>query len=100
MWMKWVLDQDGYIDGIKISNVQVDNTYFLSDCYLDPRDHSCSTYLDSFYLGKYEANNYTNGIVSKISEDFDGISIDNIREFLRQHNSDAINTFLEQHDGY
>lgn len=100
IWVKWVLDQDGYIDGVKFSNVQIDDSYFLPDCYLDPRDHSCSTYLDSFYLGKYEANNYINGIVSKVDENFSGISINNIKDFLRQHNNDAISGFLEKHDGY
>ncbi len=50
IYMKWVLDESGYVDGVKFSNVQVDDTYFLSDAYYNTAD-SVPEY---FSMGKYE----------------------------------------------
>jgi hypothetical protein len=58
-----VLDGDGNIDGIKISNVQVDSDYFIPDAFLDPTD--TNNYLDYFALGKYEASGSSSKMYSK-----------------------------------
>lgn len=49
-YMKWVLDSSGNIDGWKISNQKVDDTYFLNDAFLSPTGAEN----DYFALGKYE----------------------------------------------
>lgn len=53
MWIKWVNDTNGNIDGIKVADSQVDEEYFLSDAYLKPDG---SSYNDYFEMGKYEAS--------------------------------------------
>lgn len=63
MWIKWVLDGSGNIDGIKISNVQADPDFFIPDAFLDPKDGV--SHLDYFALGKYEASGSTGKIYSK-----------------------------------
>ncbi len=56
LYMKWVLNKDGYIDGVSISNKQVDDTYFIPDAYLNPVSSYLSEglYNDYFSIGKYE----------------------------------------------
>lgn len=49
-YMKWVLNSSGVIDGWKISNQKVDDTYFLPDAFLSPSGAEN----DYFALGKYE----------------------------------------------
>lgn len=49
-YMKWVTDSNGVIDGWKISNAQVDDSYFIPDCFLSPS----GGVNDYFALGKYE----------------------------------------------
>lgn len=68
VWMKWVLDGSGNIDGVKFSNVQADSDYFIPDCFLDPKDTTYSTYLDYFALGKYEASGSSSKMYSKASQ--------------------------------
>lgn len=63
MWIKWVLDGSGNIDGIKISNVQADDDYFIPDAFLNPA--AMNTYLDYFALGKYEASGSSSKMYSK-----------------------------------
>lgn len=63
MWIKWVLDGSGNIDGIKISNVKADDDYFIPDAFLDPTD--TNNYLDYFALGKYEASGSSSKMYSK-----------------------------------
>lgn len=63
MWIKWVLDGSGNIDGIKISNVKADDDYFIPDAFLNPA--AMNTYLDYFALGKYEASGSSSKIYSK-----------------------------------
>lgn len=55
-WMKWILDENGYIDGISISNAKVDNDYFIPDAFLHPASYGTDEYFycDYFALGKYE----------------------------------------------
>lgn len=55
-WMKWILDENGYIDGISISNAKVDNDYFIPDAFLHPASYGRDEYFycDYFALGKYE----------------------------------------------
>lgn len=53
MWLKWIYDDNGDIDGIKISDAQIDDGYFIPDAFLDPA--GTGNYLDYFALGKYEA---------------------------------------------
>lgn len=49
-YMKWVTDSGGVLDGWKISNAQVDDDYFVPDCFLSPS----GAVNDYFALGKYE----------------------------------------------
>lgn len=65
LWMKWVLDSDGCINGYKFANAKADNDYFIPDAFLDPRDSTGATYLDYFALGKYEASGSTTKMYSK-----------------------------------
>lgn len=55
-YMKWLLDDNGYIDGVNISNAKVDEDYFIPDAFLDPSSYGETeyTYCDYFALGKYE----------------------------------------------
>ena len=63
MWMKWVT-KGGNIDGVRFASVQVDDTWFISDAFLDPRDETCQTYLDYFALGKYEGSGSSSKVFS------------------------------------
>lgn len=65
LWMKWITTSSGDIDGFKVSDVQVDSSYFVPDAFLDPRDTTCNTYLDYFALGKYEASGSSSKLYSK-----------------------------------
>lgn len=54
LYLKYEQDSDGMLTGYKISKTKIDDTYFVPDAFLDPRDATGSTYLDYFALGKYE----------------------------------------------
>lgn len=68
MWMKWVT-KGGNIDGVRFASVQVDDTWFISDAFLDPRDETCQTYLDYFALGKYEGSGSSSKVFSRSGDD-------------------------------
>ena len=68
LYMKWVKTSDGTLDGVKISNAQVDSDYFIPDAFLDPKDETCSTYLDYFAIGKYEGGGSTGKMYSKTNQ--------------------------------
>ena len=53
-YIKYVVNDEGVIDGFKVSNVQAEEDMFIPDCFLDPSDPEGYTYLDYFALGKYE----------------------------------------------
>ncbi len=55
-YMEWVLDENGYIDGVNISNAKVDDDYFIPDAFLNPSSYGATEYMycDYFALGKYE----------------------------------------------
>ena len=55
MYMKWIDDENGLIDGVKFSNHKVDDNYFIPDAFLDNLDTSGSTFCDYIGIGKYEA---------------------------------------------
>lgn len=63
MYMKWITDSSGNIDGVKFSNIPVDDEYFISDAFLDPRNNG--EYLDEVLIGKYEASGSSSKIFSK-----------------------------------
>ena len=65
LYMNWVVDANGNIDGVKISDEAIDENSFIPDAYLDPKDSTCSTYLDYFALGKYEASGTSSKMYSK-----------------------------------
>ena len=56
MYMSWVLDGSGNIDGVKFANYQPDSTYFISDAFMQYGDTTYSKFNDYFALGKYEAS--------------------------------------------
>lgn len=66
-WMKWLTNDSDVIDGYKIANTQVDEDYFISDAFLDPKCYGTDeyTYLDYFALGKYEASGSSSKMYSK-----------------------------------
>ena len=67
MWMKWILKPNSTaVDGVKFANHKVDETYFISDAYLDPAHDG--TYLDYFALGKYEASGGSAKVYSKSNQ--------------------------------
>lgn len=61
LWMKWVEDGDGVIDGCKFANYQVDDEFFIPDAYLSPS----GAINDYFALGKYEMSGSTSKGYSK-----------------------------------
>lgn len=65
MWMKWITDSDGNIDGVKFANYKVDNDYFISDAFLDGKNETVDSYLDYFALGKYEISGSASKCFSK-----------------------------------
>lgn len=65
IWVKWITNSSGDIDGWKISNNQVDDSYFVPDAYLNP---STSEYNDYFALGKYEMSGSSSKGYSKSNQ--------------------------------
>ena len=62
MWIKWIKASDGSLDGFKCASRQVDNSYFIPDCFLNPNG---SGYLDKIGIGKYEGSGTSSKIYSK-----------------------------------
>lgn len=62
MWIKWIKASDGSLDGFKCASRQVDSTYFIPDCFLNPNG---SGYLDKIGIGKYEGSGTSSKIYSK-----------------------------------
>ena len=54
LWMKWDINDEGFVTGYKFADHQIDDSYFVPDAFLDPRDLDGNTYLEYFALGKYE----------------------------------------------
>lgn len=52
-WITTTIDGISVIDGIKFSKTQSGGSWFIPSCFGNPND--MSTYLDSVYIGKYEA---------------------------------------------
>lgn len=65
IWVKWITNSSGDIDGWKISDIQVDDSYFVPDAYLNP---STSEYNDYFALGKYEMSGSSSKGYSKSNQ--------------------------------
>lgn len=65
IWVKWITNSSGAIDGWKVSNQQVDDSYFVPDAYLNP---STSEYNDYFALGKYEMSGSSSKGYSKSNQ--------------------------------
>lgn len=62
MWIKWIKASDGSLDGFKCASRQVDSSYFIPDCFLNPNG---SGYLDKIGIGKYEGSGSSSKIYSK-----------------------------------
>ena len=56
------------IDGFNVSSSNDGGDMFIPDCFLDPHDTTCSTYLDYFALGKYEASGSSSRMYSKTGQ--------------------------------
>ncbi|MBE6606915.1 MAG: hypothetical protein E7635_07805, partial [Ruminococcaceae bacterium] len=67
-YIKFITNDDGAIDGFKVSNVQAEEDMFIPDCFLDPSDSSGASYLDYFALGKYEMSGSSSQGFSKSGE--------------------------------
>ncbi len=67
-YIKFVTDDDGVIDGFKVSNVQAEEDMFIPDCFIDPSNPDGYTYLDYFALGKYEMSGSADQGFSKSGE--------------------------------
>lgn len=68
LWMKWVYSSNQTITGVKFSDDQVDEDYFIPDCFLDPSDPDLNTYLDYFAIAKYEGSGDTTKLYSKTGQ--------------------------------
>lgn len=67
-YIKYITNDEGTIDGFKVSNVQAEEDMFIPDCFLDPSDRSGASYLDYFALGKYEMSGSNTRGYSKSGE--------------------------------
>lgn len=67
-YIKFITNDEGVIDGFKVSNVQAEEDMFIPDCFLDPSDRSGASYLDYFALGKYEMSGSSSQGYSKSGE--------------------------------
>lgn len=67
MWMRWLEGSttEHWIEGVRFANYKVDDNYFISDAFLDPKNTTGNTYLDYFALGKYEASGSSSKAYSK-----------------------------------
>ncbi len=63
VWIKWINNSAGNLDGIKIANNQVDDDYFVPDCFLNP-DMS-GDYVDYIDIGKYEGSGSVSRVYSR-----------------------------------
>lgn len=66
MYMSYVKNGFGYIDGVNFANYKVDDSYFISDAWLNP--DGSGNYVEYFYIGKYEASGSAEKIFSKVGE--------------------------------
>lgn len=66
MYMSYNKNGFGYIDGVNFANYKVNDSYFISDAWLNP--DGSGNYVDYFYIGKYEASGSTSKIFSKVGE--------------------------------
>ena len=62
MYIKWITASDGSLEGFKCSNKQVDDTYFLPDCFLSANNTAENDYV---LIGKYEGSGSTSKCYSK-----------------------------------
>jgi hypothetical protein len=63
--MSYTYNAAGYLDGVSFANYKVNDSYFISDAYLN-QDGS-GTYSDYFYIGQYEASGSKEKIASVAS---------------------------------
>lgn len=98
LYMKWVLNKDGYIDGVSISNKQVDDTYFIPDAYLNPVSSYLSEglYNDYFSIGKYEMSGDAAQGYSKSGAEV----VANLTRAQARGAARAYGTVLELYNGY
>ena len=74
------------IDGFHVANYQVDDSYFIPDCFLDPSDTTCSTYLDYFALAKYESSGSATKAYSQPGKEcLSGITLNAHRQAARAY---------------
>ena len=74
------------IDGFKVANYQAEDDMFIPDCFLDPKDETCSTYLDYFALAKYESSGSAAMAYSKSGKDcLSGITLNQHRDAARAY---------------
>ncbi len=66
MYMSYEKNGFGYIDGVNFANYKVNDSYFISDAWLNP--DGSGNYVDYFYIGKYEASGSASKIYSKVGE--------------------------------
>lgn len=66
MYMSYEKNGFGYIDGVSFANYKVNDSYFISDAWLNP--DGSGNYVDYFYIGKYEASGSASKIYSKVGE--------------------------------
>lgn len=66
MYMSYEKNGFGYIDGVSFANYKVNDSYFISDAWLNP--DGSGDYVDYFYIGKYEASGSASKIYSKVGE--------------------------------
>jgi hypothetical protein len=54
MYISYSYNEAGYLDGVSFANYEADDSYFISDAYLNP--DGSGQYCDYFYIGAYEGS--------------------------------------------
>ena len=93
LYMRYIKDANGYVDGAEFSNVQKYDDMFIPDCFLNPADGT--TYLDYFALGRYKIS-VSSGCAKSVSGT--KIVVSALNTFRGQ--ARAYGTFDNYYNGY
>lgn len=90
VWMKWIKDSSGNIDGVKFASYQADSSYFIPNAFADPRDSNKASYLDEVWIGKYEGSGDSSRMYSKSGQTLlASLTISQFRTAARSYGSSS-----------
>ena len=92
MWMRWLEGSttEHWIEGVRFANYKVDDNYFISDAFLDPKDTTGNTYLDYFAIGKYLSSGSESKIYSKGNQTIlGGVMLGKVRSAARAYGNSS-----------